>query len=72
MNKLYNIDKIVGKYVYVEHDYEQIKESFDYNDIWETLLETIYKIENCKEFECKYSVLCNWCPFYDLCYNPKL
>lgn len=71
MRKLFNIDKITGKYVYVEHDYEQVKKDFDYDKIWNDVLNTIHEIENCKEFKHKDQILCNWCPYYDLCYNPN-
>jgi hypothetical protein len=35
------------------------------------VLNTIHEIENCKEFKRKDQILCNWCPYYDLCYNPN-
>ena len=67
INSICNIDNIIGKYVFVEHKYEQTKQSFNFSNIKEYIIEIINKIENIEKFERKESILCDWCDYRGWC-----
>ena len=67
VNQILGLEKITGKYVFVEHEYEQIKTNFNYLQIWNDLIEKINKIESTEVFEPKEQVLCDWCEFRGIC-----
>ena len=67
VNKLLNPPKILGKYVFVEHEYEQIVENFNHMETWREIMYNIETIESTKEFIRNKSKLCNYCEYQSLC-----
>jgi putative RecB family exonuclease len=65
----YNITNIISKYCFVEHNYEQTKDKFNFNKIWKDLNNNINKIERDSLFMTKESPLCDWCEFQTHCFN---
>lgn len=66
-HKMFNPKSIIGKYVYVEHEYEHVLKNFNHMETWREILWNINTIENCKDFERKESMLCDWCEFRGIC-----
>lgn len=64
-----NINKIKLRYCYIEHNLENnlIISKQSTNSTKEWIVNTVNNIEHDKNFECKYSVLCNYCQFKNFC-----
>lgn len=72
--KFKNIDKILLRFIYVEHLLENSLElNRDSLEVYKKdFLNQIKNIENCNDFKANISKLCNWCDFKDSCSDFKI
>lgn len=65
--KIFNPKRMIGKYVYVEHEYEHVVTNFNPRETWREILWNIEEIEKTEIFNRNENVLCDWCDYRGLC-----